>query len=206
MVQTLFLASASISRRSLLTEAGIPFTVIEQRSLEQLPTPIISLDCAVAAIAVDKMEHAQLPVGEENQIIFVLTADTLVQDSQGVIHGKPRDYQEALLKIKALQGNLYTTTGFCLERKRYNRGTWHTDRRITQAVGSLCQFTVPDGWIESYLSKIKHYNVLSLAGGLYIEHFGMQFLKSVQGSYSTILGLPMFEVRQSLETLGFFNR
>jgi predicted house-cleaning NTP pyrophosphatase (Maf/HAM1 superfamily) len=36
-----------------------------------------------------------------------------------------------------------------------------------------------------------------------IEDFGENFLKSVNGSYTTILGLPMFELRRALKEIGF---
>ena len=60
---------------------------------------------------------------------------------------------------------------------------------------------MPDNWIDIYLEKTPY---LDVSGGMAIEKYGNQFLKTVQGSYSTIIGLPLFEVREALEKLGFF--
>lgn len=48
--------------------------------------------------------------------------------------------------------------------------------------------------------------VYNSAGALFVEGFGAQFVKEVNGSYSAIIGLPMFEVREALEQIGFFDR
>lgn len=44
---------------------------------------------------------------------------------------------------------------------------------------------------------------MDCAGAVTIEEFGMQFVKEIHGSYSNIIGLPLFEVRHALKTLGF---
>ena len=63
-------------------------------------------------------------------------------------------------------------------------------------------FEVPEEWIDIYLEKSVG---LRASGAIAIEDFGEQFLKSVSGSYSAIVGLPMFELREALSQLGFFE-
>ena len=43
------------------------------------------------------------------------------------------------------------------------------------------------------------------AGAVAVEECGSQFLQSIQGSHSGLIGLPMFELRQALTKCGFFN-
>ena len=203
MHNILYLASKSASRRLLLQESKIPFTLIDQDANELACDWGLPLEQLVLTIALYKMDHAILPAGTEGQIIFVLTADTLTQDLQGIIHGKPTDYDDAVKKIKSLRAGSRVFTGFCLDKKIFENGAWCLVERYTQCVGTQCIFTIPDNWIATYLAQQP--TILDVAGAMAIEGFGMQFLASVDGSYSAIIGLPLMELRQALEQLGFFS-
>lgn len=202
-----YLASQSSSRKMLLTEARIPFEIIKQNSDESISDSSLPFETLVSSIALSKMNSVLLPkisYSDHTEItIFVLTADTLTQDSAGVIHGKPIDYEDAKNKIRALRGNSFVCTAFCLDRKVYKNSKWETLDRVNHAVTTQCYFDVPDDLIDSYY--FNNSQALCASGGVTIEHFGAQFVKTVSGSYTSILGLPMFEVRQALENLGFFS-
>lgn len=90
MAHTLLLASSSSSRKKLLDQSLIPFTVISQSADESQCDWMLSLPELVQTIAAYKMEHAILPVGAvEGEYCFVLTADTLSQDaSNGLTSGQ----------------------------------------------------------------------------------------------------------------------
>jgi len=203
MNNILLLASNSKSRKNLLTKSGIPFLEIGHAADEDAVEKTLTLNEQVAAIASLKMNHAQLPKGQEGQIIFVLTADTMGQDKAGVIHGKPKDYADAVAKIKALSTlQEYTTaTGFCVTKQIYNNGAWQVVETISDVVSATYQFSIPEQWVEKYIAQG---SVLTCSGAIEIEGYGQQFLKTVNGSYSTIEGLPLFELRQALEVIGFF--
>lgn len=198
----LLLASGSASRKKLLEQSQIPFLVIGHNADEQSCDWKKSLEQLVNSIAIAKMEHALLPPGNENDIIFVLSADTLGQDSCGTIHGKPIDKEHAIFMIKALRGHGRCSTAFCLDKKKSISGSWVLQERITHVVTAQYEFDMPDDWIEHYIKTVPTY--LDISGGVTIEGYGAQFLKSISGSYSTILGLPLFELRQALEQIGFF--
>ena len=74
---------------------------------------------------------------------------------------------------------------------------------VEQCVVGECIIDIPQHWRESYYTH--HPHALQAAGGFAIEGYGMQFVQSVNGSITTIIGLPLYELRQALETLGFFN-
>lgn len=202
MKNILYLASQSQSRQLLLKESRIPFTLLTQTADEQACDWNMPLDQLVASIARHKMAHAQLPVGSEGDTIFVVTADTLSQDLDGTINGKPENRADAIAKIKRARQGSRLSTAFCLERKIFKKGIWQTERSIEQVVSATYVFAIPDEWIEHYLENSI---ALSCANAIAIEQYGMQFLKELQGSYSAIVGLPMFELRQALEELGFFS-
>lgn len=197
----LFLASKSPSRHALLKESQIPFAVIEQDADEKTCDHTQPLEQLVQSIARHKMNHALLPTGKENDLCFVLTADTLSQDYDGTINGKPHNRADAIAMIKRAREGSRLATAFCLDRRVYRNGAWETDRRIERCITASYIFAIPDHWIEIYLDTTI---ALSASNAIAIERYGAQFLKTIDGSYSTIVGLPMFELREALEELEFF--
>ncbi len=202
MKNVLLLGSQSSSRQQLLKEASIPFVVIGHHSDEAVCNWQQPFSKLLKFIAVQKMEHVMVPEGKNDERCFVLTADTMGMDSKGIIHGKPKDKLDAITKIKALRGQGIVATAFCLEKKRWLDGQWEVEQRILNYVQASYEFDMPDAWIKKYFAAVPHYKEMS--GGLTIEGFGAQFLKRIDGSYSTIIGLPMFELREALEAIGFF--
>jgi len=199
----LYLGSSSASRRTLLEQAKIPFTVIEQSADETKCDWNLSLPEVVKNIAQYKMAHSIVPAGKEGDICFVLTGDTLTVDAQGAIQGKPTGREDAIKKIKDVRNGWVTTgTAFCLERREYKDGSWHTQDQIVTYVKAEYRFEVPDAWIDTYLD-----NSVGLKGtaGIGIEAYGGQFLKDIRGSYTAVVGMPLFELRQALEKLGFYS-
>lgn len=200
MADLLLLGSTSASRQKLLSDAKIPYTLVHQSADESQCDWGLPLQQLVESIALYKMEHLKMPAGKEGERVFVLTADTLSQDSTGAISGKPIDKDDAIAKIKAARNGMRTGTAFCLDKKIFNAGSWQVERRIIRFVDAHYCFSIPDVWIERYLS---HSLGLKASGAIAIEEYGSLFLESVQGSYTTIVGLPLFQVRQALEELGF---
>lgn len=199
----LFLASGSASRKALLDAVGISYTEIAHQADEMALDWNQPLEQLVKALAEYKMDHIVLPNNlKECSSIFVLTADTLSIDNEGIIHGKPKDRNDARIKIQKLREGSTISTGFCLDRLSFKNGNWVREKRIVKAVCADCIFDVPDLCIDRYLDATP---ALEVCGAITIDGYGQQFLKAVYGSYTTIIGLPLFEVRQALEELDFFN-
>ena len=207
----LFLASQSTSRRNLLNQSKIPFTIIDQDANETIDKNL-KLEDQVKKLAQLKMEHVKLSditnyfknfnLKLENSVCLVLTADTLTETPLGKILGKPKDEEEAKNMVISLRGQSKISTSFCLEKKIYLNQNWKTVDNITQVVNSTCEIDIDDIWIEKYLTYTPSKNI---AGALAIENYGMQFIKTINGSYSAILGLPLYELRQALQAFGFFG-
>lgn len=203
MKNMLFLGSKSPSRQMLLKEAQIPFLLVNQDADEAICDYGLTLKKLVQSIALQKMNHVILPHGKtEGEICFVLTADTLSQDKDGTINGKPTDRTDAKDKIRKAREGSQLYTAFCLDKRRWTGTEWIIKQRIEQQVGAQYQFIIPDIWIDWYLDNSLG---LQASNAIAIEGTGAQFLKTVSGSYSTIVGLPMFELRESLEQIGFFD-
>jgi septum formation protein len=201
----LFLGSKSPSRKELLEQAGINFIGVSQDADETQCDWRLPLEQVVNHIALYKMKHVILPDGDkENEVCFVLTADTLSLEPDGTISGKPTDREDAIAKIKAAQkGWMRTATAFCLDRKIWKNGVWHLEERIQDCVVSEYIFHIPDNWIERYLEHEQR--SAQASGAIAIEQFGIFFFKEVRGSFSSIVGLPMYELREALEKIGFFK-
>jgi septum formation protein len=199
----LLLASSSQSRQTLLQQSLIPFKVIEQTADEELCDHTLPLDQLVMCVARLKMEHIVMPEGmHEGEISFVLTADTLSQDATGAINKKPIDRADARRKIQAARNGCHLSTAFCLEKRIWKDNEWHATDRIERVVSADYRCNILDNEIDYYLDNSLG---LKASGAIAVEGFGSQFLEYVHGSYSTIVGLPLFEVREALHTLGFFE-
>ena len=206
----LFLASESHSRRRILKECDIPYTIVGQNADEAKCNWTLPIQQVVADIARMKMDHVDMPKSEEGDIVFVLTADTLTLDSKGNLLGKPTDCYEAIKMIKQIRDGACTGSAFCLDKKVFRDGKWQIIDRIEGYAQAQHIFDVPDQWIDTYLEQTarlgaKTARATKCAGAIAIEEFGQQFVKSIDGSYSAILGLPVFELRQALEKLGFWE-
>ena len=203
MKKPLLLASQSKARRMLLQEAQIPFTLLAQEANEKECDWSQNLNDVVLSIARHKMDNIIMPQGHEGQIEWVLTADTLCYSQDGVICGKPIDRQDAINMIQKARKGMQIATAFCLHKKQLKNGLWQTIKKKEQVVAGFCIFDVPDSYMQEYLQTTA---IFAIAGAMCIEARGQLFLKEVSGSYSAILGLPMYELGKALEELGFFDQ
>lgn len=203
-IHTLFLASKSVSRRALLKNAGIPFIVILQDADEQACDWTLPLPELVSTIARSKMRCAIIPKGKrKDEYCFVVTADTLVKDNNGTIHGKPVDRSDAVKKLQITRDGVTCCTAVCIEKNRWQGTSWVQVASRELVVTSSYVFNVPDDQIDEYLRRESL--ALQAAGAHCIESFGINFFQSINGSFSSCLGLPLFELRKVLKELGFFE-
>lgn len=206
MNNVLFLGSSSVSRQQLLKDAGIPFILVPQNADELACDWGMSLQKLVEHIAISKMNHVIMPTGNDGDYAYVLTADTLTEHSSGAIVGKPVNKDQAIEQIRAARAGVTTGTAFCLEKRQFitkaGIGSWHSVERVVTYLSAQYQFIIPDEWIDRYFELSMGYQG---CGAIAIEGFGSLFLKEVHGSYSAIVGLPLYELREELERLGFFR-
>jgi len=135
--------------------------------------------------------------------IFVLTADTLIRATlSNQVLGKPRDINHARDMIGLLRREpAEVVTGCCLEKRIYENGAWQLQDTISWTTSSIAEFIIDEAMVEQYFEKVPFF--LNIAAGCAVEGYGQSFLKSVNGSYTGILGLPLFELRQALKKLDF---
>ncbi len=203
MKNVIYLASNSVSRKNLLLQAKIHCEVIPQTANESDVNVEQPLSDVVMQIAQLKMTHAVLPLGKsEGDVCFVLTADTMGLTKSGRLLTKPSDRSDAISMLRdCRQGPQTTVTGFCLRKYQWQQGAWQMMQEESGFDKASMLFQVPESRMDFYLDNTPF---LSVSGAVSIEHFGGQFCQSLNGSYEAIIGLPMFKIRQTLETLMFF--
>lgn len=199
----LYLASQSQSRKKLLTLAQIPFVVIEHKSDECGIEITEDFEKYVMAIAKHKMEQVVIPKEIKEKIIFVLSADTLIRTAKTkVMLGKPENKKDAERMISLLRNEpAELITACCLDKKENFNGSWKTIVEKHWTTPATLTFSIEPEMVDKYFEEEP--GALKACGAGVVEGFGLNFLKSMTGSFTSVLGLPLFELRQALKELGF---
>ena len=185
-MEKLILASCSPRRSELLTLAGIPFETCVSDVDESCDLPA---EQAVASLSVRKAEAvAVLRPGR-----YVLAADTLVA-LDGQKFGKPHDPEDAERMLRCLSGRthqVYTGVSVIAPSGEICTGTDRSD--VT-----FCR--VPE---EEILDYIRTGEPMDKAGAYAIQGRASLWISHVEGSFSSVIGLPLFLVRKLLLQSGY---
>ena len=182
----LILASASPRRKELLTHAGIPFEVQAAEVDEHCGCPAAE---AVRILSSRKARavHARFP-GR-----FILAADTLVE-LDGQVLGKPSDPEDAAGMLRRLSGRTHQVyTGVTVISPA---GDVFTDcDRSDVTFGDV---TGPE--IAAYVQSGEP---MDKAGAYALQGRASLWVSRMEGSYSSVIGLPLFLVRALLLKAGY---
>lgn len=202
---TLYLGSQSQARQRLLDFANIDYQLLAHASDEEVDHAKDTFEKNVLAIAKHKMQTLILP--EKNKVptdyLFALTADTLIKSKQtGEVLGKPKDREHAIEMIMLERdAPVEVVTGCCLEKFYYRDNQWAQGDVEHWTTGAVVEFCVDNESIDQYLSTFPF--ILQCSGAGMVEDHGLSYLKSIQGSYTAVIGLPLYELRQALKRLSF---
>ena len=183
-----FLASASPRRQALLTQIGIGYTLLHA-GVDEALLPDESAGDYVRRVALEKVRAGRALLAEDAGSP-VLGADTAVV-VDGRIMGKPRDRDEGIDMLLALSGRSHQVlsavalaAGREAVRVSESRVTF---RRLTQA---QCAAYWDTG------------EPRDKAGGYAIQGRGAVFVSRLEGSYSGVMGLPVYETAELLREFG----
>jgi septum formation protein len=190
VIPRLVLASASPRRLELLRQAGLDPEVVPPAIDETPRVDEEPIDYA-RRLSREKARAVADQVGGERPI---LAADTIVHlpDGEPRILGKPASADEARVMLGRLSGrNHEVVTAYTLLYKGGERGraveTDVTFRALTPAE------------LEGYIGSGEWQDK---AGGYAVQGLAAAFVRAVKGSYTNIVGLPLCEVLEDLDTLG----
>ncbi|MBW2200779.1 MAG: septum formation inhibitor Maf [Deltaproteobacteria bacterium] len=180
----LILASKSQRRRYLLKQAGLSFSVIPS-SVDEKSVSMTSPEKYVRDLAEAKAGEVAKKYPES----WVIGADTIVL-MDGIILGKPGSKSEARKMLKQLSGKIHQVlTGYticCLAKKRNFSETVKTEVLFKH---------LTDEEIEWYIQSKEPFDK---AGAYAIQGLGTFLVKSIKGSYTNVVGLPVCEVIEFL--------
>jgi septum formation protein len=189
----LILASASLSRRSLLAAAGLRFAVIPAQVDEAKVKRTARADGMTAgdtALALADLKASD--VARCNPDALVIGADQILVN-EGVWFGKPADYDAARGQLNTLRGSSHTlATGVVCHLG--NVRVWHY---LAEPILTMRHFSAI--FLESYL-RAEGEAVTSTVGAYRLEGLGVHLFERIEGDYAAILGLPL------LPLLGFLRQ
>jgi septum formation protein len=171
----LLLASRSPQRRAILEQLGIPFDVVEPRYEEAAPPELADATQIVRDHAQGKAHSVAADAGDRP----VLGVDTEVV-LQGEIFGKPADATDAERMLEALSGQTHVVmSGLCLLTPGWevvaHEGTRVTFRELTPR--DLATYVSTGEWEGR-------------AGAYAIQGRGGALVRSIDGDYLNVVGLP----------------
>jgi septum formation protein len=183
-----YLASASPRRRELLQQIGVPFRLVGT-ALDETPLPGEAPAAYVSRLAAAKADAGWLSRSAANAP--VLAADTAVL-LDGAILGKPRDQDDAERMLQRLSGRTHEVM---------------TAVAVRSSAGN--EIKVSHSWVtfrDLDAAEVRAYwdtgEPRDKAGAYAIQGYAAIFIADLRGSYSGVMGLPLFETAELLKGLG----
>ncbi|RUQ35561.1 MAG: septum formation inhibitor Maf [Candidatus Competibacteraceae bacterium] len=185
----LYLASASPRRRELLRQIGVRYRLL-RLAVDETPLAEESPHAYVARLALLKARSGCARLGRRLPAL-VLGADTAVV-VEGAIFGKPRDRADGLAMLARLSG--------CEHQVLSAVALATPERDAVRVQDSRVRFRAltPAECLAYWDSGEPQ----DKAGGYGIQGRAAAFIVELQGSYSGVMGLPLFETAELLREFG----
>jgi septum formation protein len=196
MANFIYLASQSPRRAQLLEQLGVRFELLLPDANEDTESLEIAIknEAAYAYVkrvtalkldaAVARMRRRGLPTAP------VLCSDTTVALGR-TIYGKPADAVDATRMLRELSGKTHRV----LTAVAVQKGTTRAEAVSVSQVRFTAMSTAQ---IRSYVATGEP---IGKAGAYAVQGRAAAYIEHLSGSYSGIMGLPMFETAQMLRTL-----
>jgi septum formation protein len=189
----LYLASKSPRRRELLAQLGLAFECIKG-SVDESALDSETPQDYVVRLAKAKAISGQGNVAAAQSHIPILGSDTsVVIDNQ--ILGKPRDEQEAVAMLTRLSGRSHVVyTGVAISHNR--------DIKSICCATKVCFAAMTASQINNYVATGEP---MDKAGAYGIQGIGGRYIKKIEGSYTSVVGLPLYETSVLLTGCGVLS-
>ncbi|MFO1417593.1 MAG: Maf family protein [Methylotetracoccus sp.] len=183
----LVLASASPRRRELLAQLGVEFGVVSV-DVEEIP-----LSGEDAEHYVRRVAAAKSAAGQAGDVagMAVIAADTEVV-LDGEIFGKPRDRSHAAAMLRRLSGRTHRVISAVSLRRGPDH--WQSISDSNVSFRDLSEIEIDAYW-NSGEPRDK-------AGAYAIQGRGAIFIRHLEGSYSGVMGLPLYQTARLLAEAG----
>ena len=187
----ILLASGSPRRREILTNLGFEVHTCTT-NIDETPQPNESVDDYVKRMAVEKNQAAQSDATRHILDAPILSADTVVALHNQIL-GKPKDVADAQRILTALSGCVHQVlTAVCVS---YQGHEYACIQKNQVQFKSLTQDE-----IHAYIATGEP---MDKAGAYGIQGLGGVFVANLSGSFTGVMGLPVFETMQLLQQIGW---
>lgn len=187
----IYLASQSPRRKELLQQLGINSIVLPSH-IDESPSASETVEAYVMRLASEKTIVCQHSIKlQALDTLPILAADTTVCVDHTIL-GKPENEMDAYNMLKSLSGRWHEV---------------HTAVAVSSEAGMQCMLStthvemavMSDADILAYIATGEPRDK---AGAYGIQGLASIFIKSIEGSYSGVMGLPLFETAQLLRQAG----
>lgn len=194
--KNIILASASPRRRALLEQIGISPQEILPADIDETPLKGEKPADHALRLAQEKAKTiATILKSEKSAPCFILAADTVVGCGQRILP-KTEDEKNAELCLKLLSGRRHTVYGgLCI--------VTDSGKSVTRLTKTIVTFKRLGHEEQTAYLKSREWH--GKAGGYAIQGHAAAFVKSIQGSYSNVVGLSLYDTMQILNGNGFFQ-
>ena len=205
------LASRSPRRRLLLEQIGVDYMIVDA-PIEEALRPGESPEGFVERLACEKARAGVAALGDARRGP-VLGADTAVVIGARVL-GKPRDAEHAMTMLGALSGRMHHVISavaiaggeFCApsadDQSRRLPVVETTDRETPRCATSTSRVWFREISFEERRAYCATGEPLDKAGAYAIQGRAAMFVTRLDGSYSGVMGLPLFETATLLREAG----
>ena len=194
MIKNIILASGSGIRKKILENHGIKCEVIPAKINEnQIKESLLETNTTPELISKNLAELKANKISEKKHGELVLGADSVI-DLNGELISKPINREEAFKILRKLNGQKHQLiSSACISKNGFM--IWNFTDASTLTMKQLN----PDE-IKSYLAKIRDKELY--AYGVYqIEAEGRSLFLKIEGDEDTIMGLPIKQIKEYLNTL-----
>jgi septum formation protein len=189
----LILASKSSARRTMLQNAGVPFES-HAPTFDEAEATSKQLNITPMKRAGELAAGKALSVSSLRPTAFVIGSDQTLE-CDGTSFSKPKSVEEAREQLRKLKGRshqLHSAVALANDEKIL----WSACETATLTMRNFA-----DQFLESYLAAEAN-EILHCVGAYRIEGLGLQLFEKIEGTYHTILGMPMLPLLQKLRDHG----
>jgi len=190
-VRSLILASASPRRVELLGRLGLTAHAIDPANIDETPRRAERPRDYAQRLAAEKAAA----VAPRHSGALVLAADTVVACGQRILP-KADDEAQARACLALLSGRRHHV----LSAVTLIDGTGKARHRLSESILMFKRLAPAE--IEAYIAGGEWHGK---AGGYAIQGYAESFVRTLIGSHSGVMGLPLFETRALLTTAGYFG-
>lgn len=198
MTRPLILASTSATRAEMLRNAGLDFQTMAPRVDEEMVKAALKAEAASPRDTADTLAELKArKISEKHPHAMVLGCDQVL-DLGGEVFDKPADKDAARAQLARLRGKTHKLLSAAV--------IYENAEPVWRHVGvvRLSMRNFSDAYLEGYLDR--NWPEIGYSVGAYqLEAEGVRLFSQIEGSYFSVLGLPLLEVLNHLTIKGVID-